>query len=499
MGRHDDAVKDWLKIVNQQPTETYIYRAVANAMIRERLLDEAINVYLLGRKRIKKKDLFTFELANLYGLRMEYGKAVGELLGYLKIHPQHFGLIENMLLNYPRTDRVIKEIVSRVKEAIADRPDDPGLRQILMSIYLRAGRYKEGLRAAEELEKLTEKNKQGEALFKFGEEAFRAGVPKEAEKAYREILKLHPDFPQMDRVLFGLARCYEAQKNFKEAAYMYQQVLTRFRKSPLAGRSLYLRGLILENKIFDLSGAVQTFRTLIEKFPSSQYSNDAQLELGDCFIARGDLDQAERIFKKSLEKTSRKKGKAWVKALVHLSDVAYLKGNFEEVLSLLKKLSIEKLEPDALQEPLMNDGLKLRLFVEEHYKKSAGPLSFLARAEFWKRQRKYNRALLVIDSLVAKWPNDPVAAQALFKKGEIEIKLGKFNESKKAFESLQTRFSGNLLADQALERIGWIYEKLGKKKKAVKSYENLLTLYPQSFLADEIRKRINRLEREINQ
>jgi len=499
MGRHDEAVKDWMKILDRWSKQASVYRAVASAMIQERLLDQAINVYLLGRRQIKQKDLFTFDLANLYGVRMEYGKAADELLSYLKIHPQHFSLIENMLLRYPRTDRVVKEIVRRVKEAITDRPEDPGLRQILVSIYLRATRYKEGFRAAEELEKLTEKKKQGETLFRFGEETFRAGAPEEAEKAYREILKLYPDFPRMDRVLFGLARCYAAQKKFREAAETYQQVFAEFRRSPLASQSLYLRGLILENKIFDLSGAVETFRSLIEKFPSSKYSEDARLELGNCFIARGNLDQAEEIFKKSLEKTRKKKGKPWVKALVHLSDVAYLRGNFEEVLSLLSKLSTEKLEPDAVQEPLMNDGLKLRLFVEEHYKKSPKLLTLLARGEFWERQRKYDRSLLVIDSLITKWPDDPVVAQGLFKKGEMEIKLGKFDESKAAFDSLRKHFPESLLADQALERIGWIYEKLGKKKEAVKSYENLLTLYPQSFLADAVRKRIRRIEKEVKQ
>ncbi len=499
MGRHEEAVKEWMNILDQWPKQSSVYRAVANAMIQERLLDKAINVYLLGRRRLNKNDLFTFDLANLYGLRMEYGKATDELLDYLKIHPHHFTLIENMLLTYPRADRVIKKIIHKIKEAIASRPKDAGLRKILVSIYLRAGRYKEGFKAAEELEKLTEKKKQGETLFRFGEETFRAGAPEEAEKAYREILRFYPDFSQIDRVLFGLARCYEAQNKFRQAAETYHQVFTKFSRSQLASQSLYLKGLILENKIFDLSGAIETFRTLIKKFPSSKYSEDARLELGNCFIAFGNLGKAEETFRKLLEKTKKRKGKTWVKALVQLSDVAYLRGDFEEVVALLRKFSTEQLEPDAVQEPLMNNGLELRLFVEEYYKKSPKPLTFLARGEFWERQRKYDMALRVIDSLITKWPDDPITAHALFKKGEIEIKLGKFNQSKAAFETLFKHFPESLLADRALERTGWICEKTGNKKEAVKTYENLLTLYPQSFLADDVRKRINRLKKEVNQ
>ncbi len=185
-----------------------------------------------------------------------------------------------------------------------------------------------------------------------------------------------------------------------------------------------------------------------------------------------------------------------MRALVHLADVVYLDGRFKEVLSLLEELCSEKLKPEETRDPTMNDGLKLRLFVEEHFRRSPEVLSLLARAEFWQRQRKYTQALIDLDSLLTGWPDDPIAAHGLFRRGEIEVRLERYPESLASFDTLLARFPKSLLADQALERIGWVYEKTEKRKRAVEKYETLLVAYPHSFLVDEVRRRIRRIEEE---
>lgn len=496
MGRQKEALTRWQEVLDRHPKQESIYQRVANAMIQERLLDEAIEVYLLGRKRIGKRDLFVFNLANLYGASIEYGKATEELLRYLETHPKQTSLIEREVLRYPKTERVIREIESRLKKAIASTSDDLGLRRILVSVYLRAEHYQKGLEAAREMERLTEEKKQGEALYRFGQGAFRSGAPGVAEKAYQEILSFYPDFSLKDQTLFGLAQSYQAQENFKEAVAAYQRIFDEFKRSPLASRALYRKGLIQRDELYDLTGAEKTFRTLIEHFPSSREGNDGRLELGGCLIAQGDLDRAEEIFQQAMDKTQKKGGSPWVRALVRLADMNYLRGRFDRVLTLLEELSTEKTDPEAVQDPFMNDGLKLRLFVEEHSKRHPESLRLLAVGELLERQRRYDQVLQVLDSLITGWPEDPIVADALYKKGEIEIQLGRFREGLICFDSLRMRYPTNLLADRALERIGWVYERMGEKQQAVEQYEALLVEYPQSFLIDEIRRRIRRIEKE---
>ena len=150
------------------------------------------------------------------------------------------------------------------------------------------------------------------------------------------------------------------------------------------------------------------------------------------------------------------------------------------------------------ENPDLNDGLKLQLFIQE-YNHSPEALALLARAEFWERQHQYNQALSVLDSLLAEPSKTPLLAEALYRKGMIEIQLQRFKQSTAAFDTLLSRFPSSLLADKALERTGWIFEKSGNTKMAIQRYEALLVTYPQSLMADMIRSRIRHIENEGNQ
>lgn len=496
MGRQDEALKVWYAVLNRHSQNSSVYVTVANAMILERLFDEAADVYLLGRKKIGNKDIFVFHLANLYGARMDYEKAADELVGYLDRHPEQASIIQNQLAAYPQTDRVIRIIEKKLKNVMASRPEDPRLRQVLADVYLRAGRYHEGLQLTLEIERLTEKKKQGEALFSFGQAAFRSGAPQEAEKAFMEILTSYNHVTFKDGVLFALAQCYEVQEKFREAVDVYRKIFEEYGEGDLAARSLYRKGLLQKNKLFDLSGAEETFQNVIQKFPASREAEEGQLELGDCYLNQGALDRAETVFRQAVESSQKKRDPVRIKAVVRLAEATYMQGRFDEALSLLDGLASENLEPFEMQDPELNDGLNLRLFIKEYSGRAPEPLRFFARSALLERQRKYQEAVVVLDSLITKWPQGLVTAEGLFKRGEIEIQMGLLDKSLANFDTLLTRFPSSLLADRSLERKGWVYETMGKKDRALKSYETLLVLYPQSFLVDEVRQRIRTMEKE---
>ncbi|MCJ7812406.1 tetratricopeptide repeat protein [bacterium] len=496
MGEEEEAHKRWNQLVDRYPKQAYVYQMVANAMAEERLWDDAIDIYLLGRNRIGTDDLFVFDLANLYGAKIEYGKATEELIRYLTVNSQSGTLVESQILRYPKTERIINDIVKQFEKAIDADPSNLEFRRILVSVYLNASRYQEGFIATCELEMLTEQEKQGEALFRFGNEAFQSGEKETAEKAYIEILKYYPHFNAKEYVLFDLAHCYEAQNRFQEAIETYERIYQEYPKSPLARQVLYKKGLIQMTETIDLPGAVTTFRRIIEQNPSGSYSDEARLALGNCMVNQGDLDQAEKIIAGVFEKSWEKKGDLEISALVRLAGVHYLQGQFEEALSLLGNLAPGGIDVEFMQDPVLNDGLNLRLFVEEYFHQSPEPLILFARAEFFERQRKYSQAIIMLDSLIALYPDEPILADALFKKGEINIRTEAFHESLLSFNALLSRFPKSILSDHAVERMGWIYEKIGDKNKALEQYENLLVVYPYSFFSDEIRQRIRRIEGE---
>lgn len=496
MGKQDAALRRWKDVLDRYPEHVSAYQDVASAMMVERLLDEAVDVYLLGRKRMGTPDLFALQLANLYAAKIEYEKATRELLQYWETYPMQFAYIESQVLQFPKTDRVIREVTEPLREVMVRHPKDLDLRRILVNFFLQAGRYEEGFQATLDLERLTDEKKQGEALFLFGQQALRSGAPKEAERAYEEILESYPHFVSSERVLLGLAQVYEAQERLSEAVILYQNVFDTFPQSPFARQALHRKGLVQRDQLFDFTGAAETFGMLITRFASTREGEEGRLELGRCEIALGNLTGARAIFQAAFDRPRQKEDNVWVRSLVGLADVEFLGGRFDEVDSLLSKLNLKEMDAKTLQDPVVNDGLNLRLFVEEHLKQSPEALRLFSRAEFWERRRNDDHAFLALDSLLLVWPDDALAADALYKRGEIEIRQKRFEDCLTSFQSLRDRFPDHFLADRTVERMGWVYENRGQKKKAIEQYEILLAEYPHSFLVDEARKRIRRLEKE---
>jgi tetratricopeptide (TPR) repeat protein len=491
------AFEIWQSVLNQYPKESKYYQMIGNIMIQERLIEEAIKIYLQGREKIGKKDIFILNLANLYAVSMEYDKAADELLSYLRKYPKQRTYVEGQLLRYLNKNSNIEKIISELEKNIDSDPKNISFKQVLSRIYFKTERYEETIEIIKEIERLSKKEKQGESLFNFANEAFRSGLPEIAEKAYNSILELYPHFKKKDRVIFGLAESQEAQQMFEAAINTYQMLIDEFKRSALSRRALFRKGVIQRIKLFDPSGAEVTFQFLLKKYAHTAVGRNGHLELGRCYIDMGNLDRAEEVFRKIIDMKDRKEWEYRVKALTYLAETLYLKQSFEEALSILDSLSDVNSDQKAIQDPVLNDGLKLLTFLKEHVKSSPQQLQILARSEFWERQKQYNKAIITLDTLINKWKDHSLTADALYKKGLMKIYLGQLKQGVADFDSLVSRFPKSLLADKALERIGWIYEKMGKEKYAMKKYEELLIVYPQSFLYDDIRRRIRRIEKDI--
>lgn len=495
MGDRDEALHLWKAVLELHPKNPSVYHAVANAMSMERLLDEAIDVYEKGRSRIGNPDLFVLNLVNLYTVRMNFDKATSGLLDYFHNHPKHISIVEGYLLRFPKSTRVIKEVEKQFKQAIKQNPKERGLRQILVSFYLKAERFEKALSESRAMESISTKAERGQALYRFAQQTFRSGAPDKAASAYQEIISNYTDFPMADQVYFGLAQCEEAQENFAEAITAYQQVFERFSKSYLSRRALLKKGAIQRDILFDVSGAIETFSQLQNRYPKSAESVEGQLALAQCFISLGELNRAKRVYNGSARVRSKQKDPVWVRATVGLADVYYLEADYDSSMAVLDALAEGQLMPKSYQDDAFNDGLNLRLLLKKHGNPESG-IVYLSKCDQMLRQRRYKTALTNVDSLLLM-ETSKLHPEAFFKKGEIFLQMDDLNNGSAAFDSLVSKFPNHLLADRALEYMGWAKERSGDIKAALAIYETILTNYPQSFQADEIRKRIRSIEKEL--
>ncbi len=495
-GDRERAERVWRDVLDANHMNAAIYIKVADAMIKERLFDEAVDVYYLGRERTGNKTLFIFNLENLFASRMEFGRATDELLRYLKVRPENYSIVEQHIYRYPKTKRVIKEVVERVREAIKENPENIGLRRVMAGVCLWAGLYSEGLKATREVEERLKKGEKGTAYYYFGMQAFENKRADVAEKAYEEFLERYPSSRLVCRVCFELARCYEVQGNHSKAIGLYRRVSSQTDDRYLAIRALYNTGVLLAQILRDPVSGEETFAELVDKFPDSKEAKEAKIEIGKCRIMRGNLDDAETLFRDIIKREENRRGDLWVRSLVEYARVKYMKCDFNEALSVLKRIDVKGVKRQAFQEQLLNDGLRLRMMLDESIKNDSEKLRFLSRGELLITQGRLKRSVMTLDSMINRWPDHYLTEFALLMKGRVEIEMRRYGEALKDFKNMYKKFPTGLYADRALERIGWTYEKMGRREEAGRMYDMLLTRYPQSFLCGEVRSRIQRIERQ---
>ncbi len=490
MGDEDKAKKIWKDILERYPKQTAVYQTVASAMISERLFDEAIEVYREGREKIGKKDLFTFNITNLYEVRMDYSSATHEYLEYLRLHPEQSSVIETQMQRFPATERVLADVEKQVKKAL-EETDQPSLRRILSGVYLRAGRFQE---AYHEITVLASAEKEGgDEYLRFGQQAINQGAPEHAEIAYRDYLKLYPQSAKKEEVWYSLAGCLHAQKRYREATVALAEVERSNPKSNLAPQALLEMGVMQRDELFYLSAAESTFVTIISKYPKSIERAEARLELGTCALLYGDTERAEKSFVDAAG-DGKEGGKIWIRALYRLAEVHFFLGRLDSAGRYLDRLLYSGYDADAVHDIEFNNALDLRLLIDS-YGADPEPVHRYARSMFLQKQRNMDLALAVMDTLLVRWPDHGLIPETLYRMGLIEMERQNWEEAISFFRRITERYAGSLFGDLALERTAWTYEQLKKPDRAMKYYEDLLLNYPQSFVADEVRSRIRRLEK----
>jgi len=206
----EGAMRLWHDLLSRFADQQAAYTYVANAMIANRLYDEAIDVYLDGRRHFGSDEVFVFELANLYVIRLKLKEATQEYLKQLTKSPNQFSYVESRLVNYTKDSDQAQQVVDVLQEYLSNHKESVLGRKLLANLYLRMQDFDNALRQFKLLEGQKSragnpKDVSGKHLYFFAEKALNAKKFAYAEDAYELILENYPKSPYRPRALFGLA------------------------------------------------------------------------------------------------------------------------------------------------------------------------------------------------------------------------------------------------------------------------------------------------------
>jgi tetratricopeptide (TPR) repeat protein len=243
----------------------------------------------------------------------------------------------------------------------------------------------------------------------------------------------------------------------------------------------YTKGIAIAEKLLNIDGLRNTFK------------GELKLFLGDAYLMDGDIwestlyyGQVDKEFKEDV---------LGQEAKFRNAKLSYFRGDFEwasEQLNILKT---------ATSQLISNDAIELALIIQENtgLDSSFEAMESFAQAEFLLFQNKIDEAMEILNLFPFKFSKHSLEDNIYFLKAKIFEKQKNYQMALKMYETVYTKFSFDLMADNAVFRSAEIHDKiLNNPIEAFKLYEKLLLQFDSSFFVTSARNRYRELEKTLN-
>lgn len=505
-GKEQEAFAEWDRTLGIQPANANVYRAVANIMLENRLLDKAAEVFRRARVACKDPNLFTVDLAQLLATSLNYAEATSEYLRWLKQNPGQLGFVQGRMTAYSGKEEGRAGAIQVLKQALRS-DEDMQLNRLLAWLYLEGKNYADAFDVYKRIDKFAKA--QGGEIYGFAERVYKEGAFDVAAKAYQECLNIPIASSVLPFVKYGYACSLkeltaeadthagapaqypiaETQSRYSGAISYFRRIISEYPRSEFSARSYFQIGILQYEKHFDLDGALASFELVERELPGSNaIQHDVSLRIGEVLTAKGDTVRASMRYR-ALAAAPNATPDQQDEATYHLAELDYFRGRFKEAMEGLNSITIN------LKANYANDALLLLSFLQENTATDEASLKEFARADYLARQRKNSEAIPLFLSIIDKYPQALLIDDALMKVALLQEQAHLYVDALASYDKVLTQFKETSIArDRAQFSIGEIFQfGLNDKTKAIAAYEKLLAEYPSSLLVTTARKRIREL------
>ena len=221
---------------------------------------------------------------------------------------------------------------------------------------------------------------------------------------------------------------------------------------------------------------------------SRQFTGRARLQLGDYYLLAGRIWDASLVYSQ-VDKAFRE-DMLGEEARFRNAKLAYYRGDFDWAQAQLSVLKA------STSELIANDALYLSVLITENITPDSNlvPLQRFAYADLLLFRNKDKEAALLLDSLLAAFPQHPLNDDILLLYARLAEKQGRYNRALAYLEQIYTHYGTDVLADDAVFRTAVIFEKYVKlPDSAIQYYEKLILDYPGSTYVQVARQKLAQL------
>ena len=508
MGNEEKAIEVWRTPLKGNNVNPIFYRFIANYALERRAFDFAIELYEEGKNVSGDKVIYSFDLARLYSMTMQFEKATEQYCYIISVDPTQGGIVETRIfenINRPGAlDATLKVI-----EDCAER-NNLSFYYLLARLYVEKKFYQKAFEMYLDIDQ--KQSTKGRELYHFAGQMFSEKEYELAAEVFKAITEKYPDSPVLSQAYLGYARSLEASlfedyektlplwkpffpiekfqsEKTESVLSAFDVVINQYRHSEPAYESI-LRTAVIE---FYLLKKYDEAKRLLEIISTeavlSQNAAEAFLELGNIALIEGRLSESEKNYSEVLKLRSANESQM-NKAIYKLGKVNFYQGNFDEAKKNLSQILTD------LKDNSANDALELLLILNPKMNDSSNLLIY-ADAEFLAEQKKFSEAAQYYQQLAGNKQAFVLQTISTIKYGEMLLAINSYPESISVLESVVAEGEKNIYADKAVYLLGKINQYgINNYAKAEEYYQKLLANYPKSIYTDDARTQLILLQKK---
>lgn len=497
--KSDKYIKKFLKDV---PNNKSSIKEVASYLRSKNFNDYAIYLYDRGAQDPNVGYSFSIEKAYAYNSMLDFENATECYLQYLKENPDQYESVKNRLrvmMMYDLNGNVNDIIRMALLRKTQEEPDNEEYASLLMWFSLQQQDFDLALMQLKALDKRGKGDYENDILYiaQIARDNRQYDI---AIEAYDYILNKSDQGVFYVEATVGLIKTeYDkavAVGNHDIAFYesLSQRIEEAFNKIGMSGETMILVPLQAHIMAFELGkydDAKALLNKTLEMNMSALRKAEMKMELADIYLYTDEVWEATLLYSQ-IEK-SLKNNPIAHEAKFKNAQLRYFIGEFDWANAALDILK------SATSKLIANDAMTLSLTISDNLEYDTIGLHRIAKADYYIYQRKYDEAIVMLDSVVAYNPNEVSLPNVFYRKAKIAENSGNYDMADSLYKRVYEGYADSYIADEALLDDAILLEsRLDRKEDAMQCYSQLFDYYTASVYVAQARNSYRRLRDELN-
>lgn len=473
--------------IDEKPN--YIY-SIARKFEEHSLLDEAIKIYNKAKQLTPDKN-YNIQLARIYGDQGDVEKMFENYIEYIDYKPNYLNNIKRSVSDFISENKDNENNVFLRRQLLKKLQQNPSSYwyEMLSWLYVQEKAYAKSFIQEKAIYK-----RNPESLDRILELAITALNDSDNDTAkdiFNYILKttLDPSTAlTAHQFILQIDSKNEDKKSLDRIEEKYKELFQTFGLSELTLSLQLAYGKFLAFYQKDTDAATKFLRKSMKLNISDYQKATVKLLLADVLVLQEKFNEA-LIFYSQIQ-ANLKNSIISQEARFKVAKTSYYKGDFDWAESQLKILK------SSTSQLIANDALDLKLLISDNkYEDSTRTaLKLYAKADLYTFQNKIDKAISILDKILAEHKGESLIDQALYQQAKLFEKKKLFDKAEANYLLIIKDYREDILMDDALYYLAELYNTfLANPEDAKANYERIIFEHEDSIYFIDARKKFRML------